>query len=209
MRVAIYIDGFNLYYRALRGTPYRWLDLRALSEGFLDPGYDISLMRYFTAPVSGKLDPSQPIRQQTYLRALQTLPDLTIHLGSFLSKVNVRPLLHPLADGTTHVQVVNSEEKGSDVNLASYLIHDAWCNRYDLALILSQDTDLLEPVRLVREEIGKQVGVIQLDGKQPGKLAKSANFVRHVTPARLAAAQFQPTLQLNHGKTLRCPTSWQ
>ena len=26
----VYIDGFNLYYGALKGTPYKWLDLEAL-----------------------------------------------------------------------------------------------------------------------------------------------------------------------------------
>ena len=43
-----YIDGFNLYYRALRGTPYKWLDLRRLAET-LFPGDDIRRICYFTA----------------------------------------------------------------------------------------------------------------------------------------------------------------
>ena len=28
----LYIDGFNLYYRALKDTPFRWLDLRKLAD---------------------------------------------------------------------------------------------------------------------------------------------------------------------------------
>jgi site-specific recombinase XerD len=29
-RTIVYIDGFNLYYRALRGTPHKWLDIAAM-----------------------------------------------------------------------------------------------------------------------------------------------------------------------------------
>ena len=183
----MYVDGFNLYYRALRGTPYKWLDLGLLSAGLLDEQNSVDGIRYFTAPVSGKGDPDAPNRQQLYLRALSTIPNLSIHLGSFLTTRKVRPLAHPEAGGPTHVEIVNSEEKGSDVNLATYLVHDACRNLFDVALVLSQDTDLLEPVRIVRYDYRKPVGVVVLDGKEPGRLAKSASFKRDITPGRLRA----------------------
>ncbi|NLD36866.1 MAG: NYN domain-containing protein [Desulfatiglans sp.] len=37
MRTAIYVDGFNLYYRALKGTPYKWLDIKLLVSNLLQP----------------------------------------------------------------------------------------------------------------------------------------------------------------------------
>lgn len=208
IRTYIYVDGFNVYYRALRGTKFKWLNLPALASGLMSSDNLIQQTRYFTAPVSGKLDPGQPQRQQTYLRALQTVPNLTIHLGSFLTKTKLRPLAHPMTGGPTHVEVLNSEEKGSDVNLASYLIHDAWRDLFDVALIFSQDTDLLEPVRIVKEEIGKPVGVVVLDGLQPGRLAKAGSFQRQITPARLAAAQLPQSILLPNGKLISCPPSW-
>jgi len=64
LRTSIYVDGFNLYYRALRRTSYKWLNLHKLCEDLLSPQNEITRIRYFTAPVSGKLDPGQPIRQQ-------------------------------------------------------------------------------------------------------------------------------------------------
>lgn len=204
----VYVDGFNLYYRALKGTSHKWLDILALVRGLLDADNDIQGLRYFTAPVSGKLDPQQPVRQNQYLRALGTLPCVTVHLGNFLTKEKVRPLVKPLADGTTHVKIWNTEEKGSDVNLATYLVHDAWRGLYDVAVVLSQDTDLCEPLRIVRDEIGKDVGLIWLDGTQPGKMGKVSTFVRHVTTSRLAAAQFPPTIQAKKGKLIRCPAEW-
>jgi uncharacterized LabA/DUF88 family protein len=208
-RTYIYVDGFNLYYRALRGTPYKWLNLEALTKGLLDPDNDIQRIRYFTAPVSGKLDPGQPIRQQRYLQALSTISCVTIHQGNFLTKPKIRPLVHPQPGGPTHVEIYNTEEKGSDVNLATYLIHDAWRNLFDVAVVLSQDTDLVEPVRIVRDEIKKDIGVFCLDGQAPGKLAKHGSFVRHVTHSRLAAAQFPETIPFGRkGKTVTRPTEW-
>jgi len=126
-----------------------------------------------------------------------------------LTKAKWRPLVNPPPGGPGKAEIWNTEEKGSDVNLATYLIHDAWRGLFDVAVVLSQDTDLNEPVRIVRDEIKKDVGVICLDGRAPGKLASLASFVRHVTHSRLAAAQFPETLPFgNKGKTVTRPVEW-
>lgn len=96
IRTFVYVDGFNLYYRALKGTPFRWLDLVALSEQLLGDLYSVEKVRYFTAPVSGKLDQGTYIRQQRYLNTLQSLPRVEIHYGTFLSSVKVRRWKHLL-----------------------------------------------------------------------------------------------------------------
>ena len=72
----LYVDGFNLYYRALRDTPFRWLDLRQLGET-LFPEDTVNSICYFTARLHARPDnPNQPRRQLIYLRALDTLPGL-------------------------------------------------------------------------------------------------------------------------------------
>lgn len=82
-RATVYVDGFNLYYGALRGTAEKWLDLEHLT-GLLFPRYDIQRVKYFTAPVTARpLDPQQPQRQQTYLRALRTGANCEIIEGRF------------------------------------------------------------------------------------------------------------------------------
>ena len=71
MRTFVYVDGFNLYYGALRGTPWKWLDLTALFTKVLQPHHDILKVKYFTARVSGTpADQSKPQRQDVCLRAL-------------------------------------------------------------------------------------------------------------------------------------------
>lgn len=74
-RTIVYIDGFNLYYRALKGTPHRWLDVAALSRAVLPASSTVTRINYYTARISGRTDATAPARQHAYLRALATLPD--------------------------------------------------------------------------------------------------------------------------------------
>jgi len=84
-RVNVYIDGFNLYYGAVKGSPFKWLDLSALCQRML-PGDTVQKIEYFTAILSARPgDPGLPMRQQIYLRALRTIPNLEITYGKFLT----------------------------------------------------------------------------------------------------------------------------
>jgi hypothetical protein len=107
------------------------------------------------------------------------------------------------------VEVHDTEEKGSDVNLAAFLLHDGWQGKYDTALVLSQDTDLCEPMRMVSRDLGKPVGLVVLDGSQPnGRLRAVSSFVRHLTPGRLAAAQFADPTPDRSGRLVHKPVTW-
>lgn len=210
MRVRVYVDGFNLYYRALRGTPYKWLNPLALAREVLDPCDTIDRIRYFTARVSPRAgDPDAPKRQQAYLSALSSLPELSVHYGRFLPKTKWRPVVHPVWNPHVLIEIHDTEEKGSDVNLAAHLLNDGWRDRYDVALVMSQDTDLCEPLRMVKSDLRKGVGLVCLDGRQPNKrLGSVADFVRHVTPQRLASSQFSDPVLARNGRPARKPESW-
>ncbi len=210
MRVWVYIDGFNLYYRALQNSSYKWLDLLALAHSLLKPTDTVEAVRYFTARVSARAgDPGAPGRQQVYLSALATLPQISVHFGSFLTKTKRRPLVNPVRGLPKFVEVYDTEEKGSDVNLAAHLLNDGWQRRYDAALVMSQDTDLCEAMRMVRDDVKKPVGLVWLDGQQPStRLKDVSSFVRHVTSSRLAAAQFpDPVIDAN-GRRIQKPVNW-
>lgn len=161
MRTSIYIDGFNLYFGALKRTPHKWLDVAALARLHLAAHHQITAIKYFTAKINSRPgDPDQPIRQETYLRALRTLPNLEIIFGHYLTKVVRMPLAYPQPGQPSVVEVSKTEEKGSDVNLATHLLHDAHLGRFDCAVVVSGDSDLLAPVRLVIDELRKPVGVL-------------------------------------------------
>lgn len=103
------------------------------------------------------------------------------------------------------VSIVKTEEKGSDVNLASWLVRDAFKNEFDVAVVVSNDTDLVEPIRIVRQEVGKPVGLICPNDRPARSLTKVASFCRFLTRARLASAQFPDAIP---GTTIRKPASW-
>jgi hypothetical protein len=206
MRAYVYVDGFNLYYRALKGTRYKWLNLSELAKRVLDPADTVEKVRYFTARVSARSgDPDAPRRQQILFNALKTVPSIEFHYGRFLPKTKWRPLVST----GRFVEIHDTEEKGSDVNLATHLLNDGWRKNYDVALVFSQDTDLTEPIRIVSKELGLKVGVVWLDGGRPNRyLAAAASFVRHIRPADLAASQFPDPIVLPDGKLVHKPAEW-
>lgn len=207
MKTFLYVDAFNLYFGAVRGTPYKWLDLQKLSNIIL-PKHDIVSIKYFTALVNARpQDPDQPLRQRTFLRALKTLPDLEIFYGHFLTHVVKMPLAFPLPGLPQYVDVVKTEEKGSDVNLASHLLHDAYQNRFECAVVLSGDSDLLTPIRIVMDELRKPVGVINPQKNPCRVLEQQATFYKHIRTSALKKAQFPPQMQDDHGSFSK-PKEW-
>jgi uncharacterized LabA/DUF88 family protein len=208
LRTIVYIDGFNLYYGAVKGTPYKWLDVLALCR-FLLPKNQIIQIKYFTALVSARPhDPDQPNRQLLFLRALRTLPNLEIIYGHFLEHIVSMRLASPVPGGPKYANVLKTEEKGSDVNIAAHLVNDGHNRRYDVAVLISNDSDLVEPVRIVRNELRLPVGVLNPFPNMPShELRKHATFVKPIRQGVLAASQFPATLNDTNG-TFYKPPSW-
>lgn len=207
-RTTVYVDGFNLYYGCLKGTPYRWLDLESLFQRVL-PQENVVRIRYFTARVSGSIDPRAPLRQQMYLRALATLPNVSVHFGTFLTSYPHMTLASPPSTGPRRVKVVKTEEKGSDVNLACHLLLDGFKKATDCAVVVSNDSDLEEPVILARYELGLRVGVLNPHpkNKRSRTLSRDAHFVKEIPRSALAACQFPTQLVDAHG-TFTKPPKW-
>ena len=208
MRTSVYIDGFNLYYGAVKDTPYKWLDVHRMCSMML-PNHQIVKIKYFTAHVSARNDdPDKPTRQQIYLRALRTLPNLEVILGRFLSHDIMMPLANPVPGGARLTKVTRTEEKGSDVNIAAHLINDGYKKEYDIAVIVTNDSDLTEPVRIVRHELGLPVGILNPHKNQTSKvLAKHASFIKQIRTGVLSASQFLLVLTDARGE-FRKPSSW-
>src|SRR6266849_3746427 len=177
-RADVYIDGFNLYYGCLKRTPYKWLDLAKLSQALL-PGDTIERIKYFTARVSARpYNPSAPIDQQVYLRALRTIPNLEIMFGHFLT--HSVPMTLTDVVPAKRVWVDKTEKKGSDVNLAAHLVRDAFQKRFELAVLITNDSDLAEPVRIVTKELGMPVGILNPHEHHSATLKPLATFIKRI-----------------------------
>jgi hypothetical protein len=207
MRAVVYVDGFNLYYGCLRRTPYKWLDLIQMSQLLL-PKHQVVGVKYYTAHISpspGNTD--NAARQLTYLRALRTLPNVEIILGHFLANRAHMVLASSPPQQPRYVEVIRTEEKGSDVNLAVHLVHDGHRGAYDLAVVVSNDSDLAEAVRIVRRDLGLPVGIL-CPCRQPSVVLKrDATFVKPIRTGVLAVSQFPQSLRDANGKFTR-PTAW-
>ncbi|MDD2694624.1 MAG: NYN domain-containing protein [Anaerolineales bacterium] len=208
MRTYVYVDGFNLYYGAVKGTPYKWLDIRRLCQLLL-PKNQILKIKYFTALVSARPnDPDQPNRQQVYLRALRTIPNLDIIYGHFLEHEVMMPMVGSLPSKPRYARVFKTEEKGSDVNIAAHMINDGYKGEYQVAILLSNDSDLVEPVKIVQNELKLPVGVLNPRPASPShELRKYATFVKPIRKGALAASQFPATMKDSTG-IIHKPPKW-
>ena len=207
MKTNVYVDGFNLYFGCLRGTPYRWLNLAMLC-GLLLPAYSINRIRYFTALVKERPeDPQQPQRQRTYLRALETLPNLSVHLGQFLTHTVPMRLETPFPDGSTVARVLKTEEKGTDVNIATHLIFDIVDGDCDIAVLISNDSDLVPPIQALKERFGTTIGVLNPHARPSRQLRENVDFLRPIRRGPLSASQFPASLRDDAG-TFTKPAGW-
>jgi len=106
-----------------------------------------------------------------------------------------------------HDWVDKTEEKGSDVNLAAHPVCDAFQKRFDVAVLITNDSDLAEPVRIVTKELGIPVGILNPHEHHSATLKPLATFVKRIRQSHLIASQFPSTLTDNKGAFTK-PTSW-
>ncbi len=207
MRTYIYVDGFNLYYGALKRTPFKWLNLSGLFRTVLQSHHDILKIKFFTARVSERPnDLSKPQRQDTYLHALQHYcPEVEVYFGHFLTH-KVQALLADTGNRRRLVNVVRTEEKGSDVNLAVHLLNDAWLNAYDCAVVVTNDSDIAEAIRLVKKHKRKWIGLITPGTSHTSQeLRVHADFLRRIRKGALQRNQLPSPIP---GTKITKPTNW-
>jgi uncharacterized LabA/DUF88 family protein len=163
-------------------------------------------VKYYTAPIKireNDTDHDKPNRQQIYLRALRTVPEIEITYGSFLT----HPVQMKRADGSGYVKVIKTEEKGTDVNIASHLINDGQKAEYDMAVVISNDSDLVEPIRIVIEEMKLPVVVVSPFATNAIELKKIATLCKQIRKGVLNVSQFENMLTDEIGEITR-PEKW-
>lgn len=210
MRTFFYIDGFNFYYGCLKGSPHKWLDLQAFCQTLIDPSEAVTKIRYFTAPVKPPAhDPKQDQRQKIYLNALKThIPQslLEIHYGTFLKTQLFARLVKPIA-GKKKALIHRTEEKGSDVSLAVHMVNDAWCDVYDRAVIVSNDSDLQDALKTIRTyHPNKKLWVASPQAEVSHVLRQYAHHVSTIRQHNLSRSQLPSPIP---GTAYFKPQSWQ
>ena len=203
-RVIAYIDGFNLYF-GLRSSGFRrfyWLDLPRLARSLLKEDQDLVWTHYFTTRIRvAKGNSSDAKRQTDYLDVLATLDSLSIHYGHYLPK--------PLECRSCKQTWTAFEEKMTDVNIAVQLLADAYDNKFDVALLLSADSDLTTPVGFVRERFpGKTVVVAQPPGRNSLHLCRIASHSFTIGEAKFRQSQLPESVATASGFVIQRPNYW-
>ena len=220
IKTIAYIDGFNLYFGSLKGTPYRWLDLAALVKQLCheqNPDSDIVAIKYFTADIKAKLSSHGEASckaQQDYLLSLQAhIPHLEIIKG----KYSIQPKEYyahnePVNFDTKHAVWV-AEEKQTDVSIAVHLLCDVMDNACDHAVIFSNDSDLTPALSAIKaRKPDVTIGVvapIRGEGRKPSAdLRKFTDWTRHsIKETELANAQLPKKIPTRKRAILK-PTHW-
>jgi uncharacterized LabA/DUF88 family protein len=163
---------------------------------------------FFTARVDGRGgDPTQPQRQDAYWRALRSLPGVIVKEGQFKTRPKRLPLATPPASGSKFAEVLVTEEKGSDVNLATQLLLDGANKAVGTAVVVSDDFDLQEPLRVARYRMGLEVGVVSPRERRWLANSVPANFYRPLKERWLTSSQL-PASVIVDGRTVSRPTGW-
>ena len=213
LRVIAYVDGFNLYF-GLKDSKYKrfyWLNLQDMVLKLLRKYQKLVLTKYFTARISGpeKGDSSRlardleakRCRQGTFLEALETLDEFVIFYGHYLrEKLNCHECGHIWND---------HEEKMTDVNIATEMLSDAFENKFDTALLISADSDLVPTVNAIKRLFPeKQIITYFPPGRFSAQLKNVADQQFTIGRRTLAKSQFPDQVVKADGYVLKRPEQW-
>lgn len=202
-RVIAYVDGFNLYF-GLKQSGFRryyWLDVAKLAQHMLKPDQKLVETHYFTARIrdNGRNKQDRK-RQNNYLEALAQ-QRVRCTFGHYLEKTRkCRSCQNTWPD---------YEEKMTDVNIAIELLSDAFDDRFDVALILSGDSDLTTPIRRIRQRFPHKRIIVAFPPKRySNELKRCASGFFTIGEDKLRISQLPETITKPDGFTLTRPASW-
>lgn len=205
-RTIVYVDGFNLYYGALKGTAHRWLNLQRYFE-LVRPADDLQLLHYFTAVVDGQ----KKADQLKYLDALATLPKVRIVLGKYIHKPVVRRVRSCSLTGSR--SFMRPEEKRTDVNIGLQMLDDAYQHLTDQMILVSGDSDLVPAIDLVKLRAPNVEVVVYVPNNHPNRgaaveLRGAAHRHRNLPLVELKHARFPAIVPGSGAKAIAKPGNW-
>jgi uncharacterized LabA/DUF88 family protein len=199
-RVVAYIDGFNLYF-GMKDAGFdhcKWLNVKKLILNLLQTNQELVGIKYFTSRVSN--NPDKQKRQSTYIDALESI-DVKIIYGNY-------------QDGTQECKRCGNvwkvaKEKMTDVNIATAIIVDAYKDEYDMALLVSGDSDLTPPIKEVHKLFkNKRVFIAFPPKRHNSSMSIVAKGSLSIGRKKIVDSQFDDEVISKTGFKLKIPTEW-
>lgn len=230
LRTRIYVDGYNLYYGCLKGTRYKWLDLKNLFDQVLASTLfeldnlpaQFSLqplaIKYFTAPILRNFAKAADsvASQAQYHNALRGhLGDAIQIIEGYYDSKPARARLFEKgkpANACEMKEIWKLEEKQSDVALALHAYSDALRGEVDQVVIVTNDTDIVPALNMIRAHTNAKIGLVVPTRDHVrninGDLEPLAHWTRsHLVETELAAAQL-PAMVRYQQRPVHKPLSW-
>ena len=199
-RVIVYVDGFNMYFGLLEANlEYsKWLDLKSLVKGFMKPNQELVAIKYFTSRVNN--NPYKMQKQNTYLEALETT-GIELFFGRYqLNQIDCHRCGHIWP---------NYNEKMTDVQIATHLIMDAYKDNYDMAMLISGDSDLVPPIRAIHDNFSKKRVFVLFPPKRHNQsVALVSKGSMTLGKKKIKDHQFPHEIAKKDGFILRKPPEW-
>jgi len=199
-RVIVYIDGFNLYFgmREAGLDNCRWLNVEKMVQKLLQPNQILVGINYFTSRVSN--NPDKQKRQSTYIDALESTK-VKVYYGNY-------------QDGSEECRRCGhiwrtAKEKMTDVNIATRIIVDGYNDLYDMAMLISGDSDLVPPIKAIHANFNKKRVLVAFPPKRHNaSMALVAKGSLTIGRKTLIDSQFDDEVKSKTGYTLKIPVSW-
>ena len=199
-RVVVYIDGFNLYFGMMDAgfNHCKWLNVEKLVRNYLTANQELIEIKYFTSRITN--NPQKQKRQTTYLEAIETT-DVKIIYGLYKAK-------QIECENCGHNWNI-SNEKMTDVNIATHIIIDAFHDKYDTAILISGDSDLVPPIKAVHQNFpNKVISVFFPPNRHNNTVAGAAKGFQIIGRKKLSDSQFEENVKKRDGFILQKPVDW-
>lgn len=200
-RVIVYIDGFNLYFGLLdKGwRKYLWLDLKQFAASLLLPNQTLIHTKYFTSRISKPV--SKQRRQSVFLDALNTLTEFSIFYARYQAEVRT-------CENCGFTTLISNEKK-TDVNIATELLVDAFQDTFDTAILVSADADLTAPLASIRRLFRDKTVIVAFPPERHSyDLKNIASGVYHIGEEKFSRNLLPEEVATKSGFVLKRPDRW-
>lgn len=207
-KIAVYVDGFNLYHGIKNlNKPYlKWLNLHSLAEKFVDPKLDRIEKIYYFSAIATHLDKETILRHRTYVEALETV-------GVEFIGGNFKKKMLDYKNKQINLQWTKHEEKETDVNISIYMVRDAIKRSFDKIILITNDTDMVPAVKMARSENNE----IQFKLLTPPTLETHDSLLKAIKPGhatKLTEGHIKTSLlpemiKKNNGKIIHIPAPYE
>jgi uncharacterized LabA/DUF88 family protein len=208
-----YVDGFSFYHGITKNTPYRWCNIFNLISTIF-PEYYVKKVYLFAGKSRGVIgNPRAPMRQEIYFRALNSIPEIEVRKSNYARQERCLPLKNSRNSDDQKVHVKYYQEKQVDVNLAITMVTDGLLNQFHTCAIVTNDTDFVGPIEVVRQVAEKEVYLVPTVKIGHRRMAKDLaqatdHHVRFFKEEHLKSSLLPKEVVLPNGKVVYCPDSW-